>query len=72
MVYQFRVGSVTNAQRANRALAGHGYRGNVIRMASPSKEDGCGYAVRVSCESPEPVSAILRSAGVYVIGVDRE
>ncbi len=72
MFYQFRVGSVTNAQRAKRVLYQHGFHANVIRIAAPAKEDGCGYAVRMQCSHPERVEAILHGAGIYVIGVDLE
>lgn len=72
MIYQFRLGSVTNAQRAKKVLLQKGIHAYMLRIAAPSKEDGCGYAVRVQCSEPAYITELLSDAGIRVIGVDRE
>lgn len=64
-----KVGSITNAQRGQRVLKNYGYSANIKRVANPSKEDGCGYAVDLYTNDSTPVS-ILSSNGINIRGVE--
>ena len=45
MSLYIKVGSITNAQRSQRALRQSGYKSIIKKIENPSKEDGCGYIV---------------------------
>lgn len=70
MLYELKVGSVTNAQRAVKVLKRKGYKSNVSRIKNPSKSDGCGYAVKVNTENISAVLHILNNNGINVFGYD--
>ncbi len=68
MKYLIKVGSITNAQRANAVLFSRGYRSAVRKLEKPSQEDGCGWAVEVQSNNGAPVN-ILTQSGITVRGV---
>lgn len=70
MLYEIKVGSVTNAQRGIKALKAKGYRPIMTRLENPSSKDGCGYIIKVYADS-ESVVSILTQKGITVLGVDR-
>ncbi|MDD6728292.1 MAG: DUF3343 domain-containing protein [Eubacteriales bacterium] len=65
-----KVGSVTNAQRAQRLLRSKGYRAQIKRIENPSPSDGCGYAVLVKANDDAPLE-ILSSGGIEIKGVEK-
>ena len=62
MIYEIKVGSVTNAQRGAKLLKNAGYRVFVHKQLRPSPADGCGYLLRL---------ALLRQHGVRITGVEQ-
>ena len=70
MSLYIKVGSITNAQRAQKVLKKNGYRSSVRRNDTPSKNDGCGYMIVVDSSSDDPVN-ILKNHHIEIRGVDR-
>ena len=70
MSLYIKVGSITNAQRSQRALRQSGYKSIIKKIENPSKEDGCGYIV-VNAYTEEPIF-ILQKEGIQIRGVDRK
>lgn len=71
MSLYIKVGSITNAQRSQRALRQSGYKSIIKKIENPSKEDGCGYIVIVNAYTEEPIF-ILQKEGIQIRGVDRK
>ncbi len=69
MRFDIKVGSVTNAQRANRLLRSKGVKASFHRMDNPLPQDGCGYAVSVNDKST--ALDILQKANIKVLGVEQ-
>lgn len=70
MFVSIKVGSITNAQRANKALRNHSIRSTLSRIENPSSTDGCGYVVKVLQSDLRNAVRIIEKSGVNVIGVD--
>ncbi len=58
------VGTLTQAMRAQAALASAAVRAEVIK--SDSRKSGCGYAILFDCIQEENVRLILKNAGIRV------
>lgn len=56
-------GSVTYAQKAQRALAGAAIPSSVTKADTPAKR-GCVHGIAFACNQKENVLRILRSAGL--------
>lgn len=70
MIIYIKVGSITNAQRAQRILKSHGYKAQIKRESNPSKKEGCGYVVAVKDKNNEAIE-ILKKADIKIKGVER-
>ena len=70
MIYEIKVGSVTNAQRGAKLLKNAGYRVLVHKQLRPSPADGCGYQLRLEDGDGEAL-ALLRQHGVRITGVEQ-
>lgn len=70
MIYEIKVGSVTNAQRGAKLLKNAGYRVFVHKQLRPSPADGCGYLLRLE-DGDEGALALLRQHGVRITGVEQ-
>ncbi len=70
MIYEIKVGSVTNAQRGAKLLKNAGYRVFVHKQLTPSPTDGCGYLLRLEDGDGEAL-ALLRQHGVRITGVEQ-
>ena len=66
----FKLGSVTNAQRAQRELLKHGYHARMSRLLNPKAGDGCGYIVKTDSTEKSKISHILESSGINILGVE--
>ena len=62
------IGSMTQAMRAQRALANAAVRAEVIKVDSALTGKGCAYAVSYSCLQADHVKMILKDAGIRVRG----
>ena len=60
------IGSMTQAMRAQRALANAAARAEVIKADSAITGRGCAYAISYSCLQAEHVKMILKTAGIRV------
>lgn len=60
------IGSMTQAMRAQRALANAAVRAEVIKADSAVTGRGCAYAVSYSCLQSDHVKMILKDAGIRV------
>lgn len=65
-----KVGSVTNAQRGQRALRSKGYKAQIARVDNMTAKDGCGWMLVVRSYDNEPVS-ILEDEGIMIRGVEK-
>lgn len=70
MIYEIKVGSVTNAQRGAKLLKNAGYRVFVHKQLRPSPADGCGYQLRLEDGDGEAL-ALLRQHGVRITWVEQ-
>lgn len=70
MTFYIKVGSITNAQRSQRALKQQGYKALIKKLENPSPQDGCGYVVVVNTYTEEPLQ-ILINEGIQIRGVDK-
>ena len=66
----FKLGSVTNAQRARRELLKHGYHTQLSRLLNPKAGDGCGYILKTDSSDKGKISHILESSGINILGVE--
>ena len=65
-----KLGSVTNAQRAQRELLKRGYHARLSRMLNPKAGDGCGYVVKTDSDDKYKITHILENAGINILGVE--
>ena len=70
MIYEIKVGSVTNAQMGAKLLKNAGYRVFVHKKLSTSPADGCGYLLRLEDGDGEAL-ALLRQHGERITGVEQ-
>ncbi len=70
MTFYIKVGSITNAQRSQRALKQQGYKSLIKKLENPSPQDGCGYVVVVNTYTEEPLQIIINE-GIQIRGVDK-
>lgn len=70
MFVSIKVGSITNAQRAIKALRNYSIRSTLSRIENPSPTDGCGYVIKVMQSDLHRAVKILENNGVSVLGVD--
>lgn len=70
MTFYIKVGSITNAQRSQRALKQQGYKSLIKKLENPSPQDGCGYVVVVNTYTEEPLQ-ILINEGIQIRGVEK-
>ncbi len=70
MTLYIKVGSITNAQRSQRALKQQGYKSIIKKLENPSPQDGCGYVVAVNTYTEEPLQILIKE-GIQIRGVDR-
>ena len=68
MIYEIKVGSVTNAQRGAKLLKNAGYRVFVHKQLRPSPADG--YLLRLEDGDGEALE-LLRQHGVRITGVEQ-
>lgn len=69
MYYKIKVGSITNAQRANKLLHMHGYRSTITRLENPSHSDGCGFVIEVH-DTRDTAVDLLKKYGIRILGVE--
>lgn len=69
MSLYIKVGSITNAQRARRALQQAGIKSYLQRLQNPMPGDGCGYVVVVN-QTAENALVILENNGIRILGVE--
>ena len=72
MYISIKLGSITNAQRAQRELAKRGFSFRVSRLSDPKAGDGCGYVLRVNAKEKNEVIHILKKSGINILGVESE
>lgn len=70
MLYIIKVGSITNAQRAAKLLRIYGLKPTVERLEKPTKQDGCGYTLKVRTDNIQELLKVLHENGVTVLGAD--
>lgn len=70
MTLYINVGSVTNAQRGQRALRSKGYRAQISRADSIGAKDGCGWEISVKSDDSQPIK-ILEKEGIKIRGVEK-
>lgn len=70
MTLYIKVGSITNAQRGQRALKSSGYKAQIKKLENPTPQDGCGYVLVVGTYTDEPLT-VLQKEGIQIRGVDR-
>lgn len=70
MTFYIKVGSITNAQRSQRALKQQGYKSLIKKLENPSPQDGCGYVVVVNTYTEQPLQIIINE-GIQIRGVDK-
>jgi hypothetical protein len=72
MYFSVKLGSVTNAQRAQKLLAKHGFVSRVSRLQNPKPGDGCGYVIRANEKDKYEIIHILKKEGINILGVEGE
>ncbi|MBO5204116.1 MAG: hypothetical protein J6B72_05855 [Clostridia bacterium] len=60
------MGTLTNAQKAQRALSAAAIPTSVTKSGSSSSHRGCVWSVNFSCNQMENVRSVLSSAGINV------
>lgn len=70
MIYEIKVGSVTNAQRGAKLLKEAGYRVFVHKQLRAGPTDGCGYLLRIE-DGDSNAGALLKQHGIRVTGVEQ-
>ncbi|MBQ6380106.1 MAG: DUF3343 domain-containing protein [Clostridia bacterium] len=63
-----KVGSITNAQKARKALVRNGINAGVKRALQIKKGDGCGYSVVFYGDREQGLN-IIKRAGIKIISV---
>ena len=58
------VGSVTNAEKAMRALARATIYSEIVKLDSAGRGKGCVYGLELPCSQLDNAKAVLRSAGI--------
>ena len=66
------MGSMTQAMRAQKVLAGAAVRAEVVKADSAHTRRGCAYALSYPCSQENNVRAILSSARIRVRDYYRE
>ena len=66
------MGSMTQAMRAQKVLAGAAVRAEVIKADSAHTRRGCAYALSYPCSQENNVRTILSGAGIRVRDYYRE
>ena len=72
MYFTVKLGSVTNAQRAQKLLAKNGFVSRVSRLQNPKAGDGCGYVIRANERNRDEIIHILKKDGINILGVENE
>ena len=60
------MGSLTNAQKAQKALASAAIPSNINKIDSSETRKGCVWSVNFSCNQLQNVQNVLASAGIHV------
>ena len=60
------IGTMTGAQKAQKALSLAAIPSNVIKTESASRHGGCIWSVSFACNQTENVRTVLASAGINV------
>jgi hypothetical protein len=60
------MGSMTQAMRAQKVLAGAAVRAEIVKADSAHTRRGCAYALSYPCSQENNVRTILSSAGIRV------
>ena len=66
------MGSMTQAMRAQKVLAGAAVRAEVVKADSAHTRRGCAYALSYPCSQESNVRTILSGAGIRVRDYYRE
>ena len=66
------MGSMTQAMRAQKVLAGAAVRAEVVKADSAHTRRGCAYALSYPCSQENNVRTVLGSAGIRVRDYYRE
>ena len=66
------MGSMTQAMRAQKVLAGAAVRADVVKADSAQTRRGCAYALSYPCAQENNVRTILAGAGIRVRDYYRE
>ena len=66
------MGSMTQAMRAQKVLAGAAVRAEVVKADSAHTSRGCAYALSYPCPQENNVRTILSSSGIRVRDFYRE
>ena len=66
------MGSMTQAMRAQKVLAGAAVRAEVVKADSAHTHRGCAYALSYPCSQENNVRTILSGAGIRVRDYYRE
>ena len=66
------MGSMTQAMRAQKVLAGAAVRADVVKADSAHTRRGCAYALSYPCAQENNVRTILAGAGIRVRDYYRE
>ena len=69
MKCEFKVGSVTNAQRGSKLLRRYGIKPTVSRIENPAVGDGCGFVIGVDCADCDTAKSLLAQNGIRILGV---
>ena len=70
MSLMIKLGSVTNAQRAQKKLSEKGYSSRLSRLQNPKSGDGCGYALKINSKDRERIVSLLENGGINILGVE--
>ena len=70
MSLTIKLGSITNAQRAQRALMKKGIVSRLSRLQNPKAGDGCGYVIKVDTNDKNKILHILEASGINILGVE--
>ena len=70
MSLMIKLGSVTNAQRAQKKLSEKGYSSRLSRLQNPKSGDGCGYVLKTNSNDGEKIVRILENSGINILGVE--
>ena len=72
MSFVIKLGSITNAQRAQKLLSKEGISARVSRLSNPKSGDGCGYIIKAYNKDSEKIMHILSNEGINILGVEGE